>query len=128
MVTRSEPGYVWDFCGGQLAVDFTNTVGDRGSTPDEHFNTYPDVIAWAEARGVLSRGDAQQLQKEAARQPAAAHSALVAAIAFRDAPCPTLPTSAAGRKPAPADLAIVNEQVAAAYGGARLAPRKGTVA
>src|SRR5947208_2886215 len=29
MVTRSEPGYAWDFCGGYLAIDFTNAVARR---------------------------------------------------------------------------------------------------
>src|SRR5438445_412544 len=29
MVTRSEPDYAWDFCGGHLAIDFTNTVRRR---------------------------------------------------------------------------------------------------
>jgi len=47
MVTRSEPEYAWDFCGGHLAVDFTNTVGDRGGAPQEHLRVYADVLSIA---------------------------------------------------------------------------------
>src|SRR5438045_9008957 len=83
MVTRSEPGYVWDFCGGQLAVDFTNTVGDRGADAQEHFTIYGDVVAWAEARGVVSRGHAQRLRAAAERRPRDAREAVAAIVALR---------------------------------------------
>ena len=49
---RSDPDYVFDFCGGQLAIDFTNTVGSRGGEPEEHLQTFGDLLAWAEARGI----------------------------------------------------------------------------
>src|SRR5947208_1516310 len=62
MVTRSEPDYAWDFCGGHLAVDFTNTVGDRGAEPQEHFNSYGDVLSWAETRRVLGAAEARRVR------------------------------------------------------------------
>ena len=64
---RSEPEYTFDFCGGQLAIDFTNTVGSRGDAPEEHLRTFGDLLAWAEARGILSRAGATRLQRDDCR-------------------------------------------------------------
>ena len=125
MVTRSEPGYVWDFCGGQLAVDFTNTVGNRGAAADEHFNTYGDVVAWAEARRVVSRGEAQRLRGAAERRPRDAREAVAAIVALREALYAVIAASAAGRAAPASDLARVNAEAAIAYARAHLAPRRG---
>jgi predicted RNA-binding Zn ribbon-like protein len=121
MVTRSEPGYTWDFCGGHLAIDFTNTVGNRGATREEHFNHYADLLSWAESRGVLGRAAAQRLRREAARNPAAAGAALGSALELREALYGLTAAAAAGRKPAPGDLAVFNRHAAASFSGAHLA-------
>jgi len=110
MVTRSEPDYAWDFCGGQLAIDFTNTVGSRGNAPEDHFNVYGDVVSWAEARGAIGRAEANRLRLEAARRPAAAADALAAVVALRESLYRVIAAAAAGRKPAATDLARVNER------------------
>lgn len=125
MVTRSEPGYAWDFCGGELAIDFTNTVGSRGGTPEEHFGTYGDVLSWAETRGVIGRAEAQRLHQDAARRPAAARAALSEALALREALYRAIAAGASGRKPAAADLATINAQVATSFSGAELRPTRG---
>ena len=125
MVTRSEPGYVWDFCGGQLAIDFTNTVGSRGATPEEHFNTYGDALAWAEARGVVSRAEARRLRNEAERQPRDAREALTTLVALRESLYTVIAAAGAGGRAPAADLARVNAAVAAASAGAHLAARRG---
>jgi len=125
MVTRSEPGYVWDFCGGQLAIDFTNTVGNRGAAPEEHFNTYGDIIAWAEARRVVGRGEAQRLRGEADRKPKAAREAWTLLVALRESLYEVIAAAAAGRSAPGADLARVNAEVTAACARAHLAPRRG---
>src|SRR6266849_1924998 len=99
MVTHAELGYAWDFCGGHLAIDFTNTVGSRGGTPEEHFNVYEDVLSWAETRGVIARADAQRLRHEAARRPAAARMALASVLAVREALYRVVDDASSGRKP-----------------------------
>jgi predicted RNA-binding Zn ribbon-like protein len=120
MVTRSEPAYVWDFCGGHLALDFTNTVGDRGGTADEHFNVYGDVVSWAEARGVIRHAEARRLGEEAARRPGAARDALAAVLALREALYRVIDAASFGRKPSSADLATINTEVGAAFSRAHL--------
>ena len=125
MVTRSEPGYTWDFCGGELAIDFTNTVGSRGGTPEEHFGTYGDILSWAETRGVIGRAEAQRLRQDAVRRPAAAREALTEALALREALYRAIAAAASGRKPVTADLATINAHVATAFSGAQLRPSRG---
>lgn len=125
MVTRSEPRYAWDFCGGHLAIDFTNTVGSRGGVPEEHFNTYGDVVSWAEARGVMGRAEARRLRQDAARRPAAARDARASVVALREALYRVIDAASSGRKPAAADLARVNAGVGASFSGARLRPDRG---
>jgi predicted RNA-binding Zn ribbon-like protein len=125
MVTRSEPGYAWDFCGGELAIDFTNTVGSRGGTPEEHFSTYGDVLSWAETRRVIGRAEAQRLLQNAARRPAAAREALTEALALREALYRAIAAGASGRKPATTDLARINAHIATMFSGAQLRPTRG---
>jgi predicted RNA-binding Zn ribbon-like protein len=124
MVTRSEPGYAWDFCGGELAIDFTNTVGSRGGTPQEHVGTYGDLLSWAETRGVIGRAEAQRLRQDATRRPAAARDALTEALGLREALYRVIAAASSGRKSVPADLARVNAHVATSFSGAHLQPAR----
>jgi predicted RNA-binding Zn ribbon-like protein len=125
MVTRSEPDYVWDFCGGHVALDFTNTVGNRGDDSEEHFNTYADVVSWAETRGVIGRAEAKRLRQEAARRAAAAAEALASVRSLRESLYHALATAASGRTPAATDLARINAAVGASFSGAHLRPHGG---
>src|SRR3954449_2045206 len=84
-VERSQPGYTFDFCGGHVALDFANTVGNRGGDADEHFGSYGDLVAWAEARGVVSKAEAGRLRRAAAAAPDAARAAYRRAIRLREA-------------------------------------------
>ena len=118
---RSEPDYTFDFCGNHLAIDFTNTVGDRGSEPTDHLNTFGDVVAWAEARDVISRSAAAALRQKANADPDEAKRAWRSALAFREALYNVIAAAASHRRARPADLALVNQQVAETFGGAALA-------
>src|SRR4029077_1709481 len=128
MVTRSEPDYAWDFCGGHLAVDFTNTVGSRGSAPQEHFTTYADILSWADARGVLPPAEVRRLHAIADRNPTQAREAVLVVRSLREALYQVLSAAAAGRTPPRADLARVNTHVELAYARAHLAPHGGRLA
>jgi predicted RNA-binding Zn ribbon-like protein len=125
MVTRSEPDYVWDFCGGHVALDFTNTVGNRGGDAEEHFNTYADVVSWAETRGVIGRAEAKRLRREAARRAPAAAEALASIRSLRESLYRALAAAGSGRTPAAADLARINAAVGASFSGAHLQPHGG---
>jgi predicted RNA-binding Zn ribbon-like protein len=128
MVTRSEPGYAWDFCGGHAAVDFTNTVGSRGETPAEHFNTFGDVISWAETRGIVGRAQARRLRVRAERHPGAMDDALTEVVGLRESLYRLIAAAARGRTAPAADLALVNAHVARAFTRPHLAARGGHLA
>jgi predicted RNA-binding Zn ribbon-like protein len=121
---RSEPDYVFDFCGGHLAVDFTNTVGNRGDAEasEEHFLTYGDVVAWAEAAGVLGKTAAARLRGRAARHPDAARPEFRRALDARESVYRVLAACARHTTPAAADLAALNRHVGRTFAGASLAP------
>src|ERR1044071_916821 len=114
---RSQPDYTFDFCGGHTALDFTNTVSNRG---EEHFNTYGDLVAWAEQRGVVAKADAAKLKKAAASHPDAARRAFAKALELRRALSSVFHSCASGKMPSSDDLARVNRFVAAIYRDARL--------
>jgi len=118
---RSEPGYTFDFCGNHLAIDFTNTVGDRGGDRGEHLKTFGDIVAWAEARGVISRSAAAALRQKADADPDGANRAWRSALAFREALYNILAAASSNRRARPADLAVVNDHVADTFKGAALA-------
>ena len=118
---RSEPDYAFDFCGGHLAVDFTNTVGNRGSDPEEHFTTYGDVVAWAESREVIDRAKAARLRRTVSADPDGARREFRRAIELREALYRVFASAARGRKPAPPHLEALNRFVSEVYEGATLA-------
>jgi predicted RNA-binding Zn ribbon-like protein len=122
---RSQPDYRFDFCGGHIAIDFTNTVGNRGLDPDEHFNTFGDIVAWAEARGLVTRSAATALRQQATSEPEAAGRALHRAVELREALYRVLDAAASKRRPRSADLDVLNAHVSDTFEGATLV-RSGT--
>ena len=118
---RSDPDYTFNFCGNHLAIDFTNTVGDRGGDRGEHLNTFGDIVAWAEARGVISRSAAAALRQKANADPDGATRAWRSALAFREALYNVIAAASSNRRARPADLAVVNEHVGDTFKEAALA-------
>ncbi len=130
MVTRSQPDYRFDFCGGHPAIDFTNTVGSRFDEPDEHFRTFGDLLAWADAAGVLTSAEAAKVRRAAERDPGGARRAVGRAVELREALYGVFAAIAERRTP-PADaLARLNDAIAETYRTAHLevAGRKATLA
>ena len=119
-VERSEPEYEFDFCGGHVALDFANTVGNRRGGQDEHFGTYGDLVAWAEARGVVAKTEAGRLRRAAAAAPDDARAAYRRAIKLREAIYRVFERRASGKPPAADDLATLNRFVAEMYRDAQL--------
>jgi predicted RNA-binding Zn ribbon-like protein len=118
-------GYTFDLSGGRLCLDFANTLGDRGADePNEHLGSYGDLIAWAGQAGALGPREARALLRRAAERPAGARRALAKAIGLREALYRVFAATAAGRAPRPADLAILNAAVPAAFERSRLVPSK----
>ena len=117
--------YAFDLSGGRLCLDFTNTIGDRGAEPVEHLGSYGDFVAWAEQAGATTARAARGLRRAAGARPAQARQVLAEAIRLREAIYRVFAAVASGRAPRPADLAIVNAAVPAAFERSRLVSSKG---
>ena len=124
---RSQPDYRFNFCGNHAAIDFTNTVGSRGDSPEDHLNTYGDLLAWAASRRVLSRSVVARLKQEAAHDPDQARRALRRAVDFREALYDLLGVVADGRTPDAAVLARVNRYVSETLAAAQLSVSDGKI-
>lgn len=108
--------------GGDPGLDFVNTVGGRGTAQGpgpwpvraDKLASYPDLVAFAVHAGLLSGGKARLLRRAGRARPRDAEQALGRALAFREALYRALRRRLRGRAPAPADLALINTEVAAA--------------
>ncbi|HEX2171278.1 MAG TPA: ABATE domain-containing protein [Dehalococcoidia bacterium] len=121
--------YVFEFSGGNLALDFANTVsarpGDPRSPRREHLRTYEDLLAWSRQVGLIDPTQADRLGAWARRSPARATAALDRAIAAREAIYGVFSTVAARCEPNPADLDLLNAELGRALHRARVV-RTGT--
>ena len=103
----------FDLCGGHLALDFANTLGDRhGDAPVERLPAYGDLLAFAQQSGVVSAARARALAAAARRAPARAEAVRRDAVALREAIYALFAAVVAGDPPDPADLAVLNRHVA----------------
>jgi predicted RNA-binding Zn ribbon-like protein len=104
-----------EFIAGRACLDFANTVDWRTSNaPEELLHGYDELLAWAVRAGVLDRGGAARLEREAKAHPRPAADAFERALALREAIHRVFLAHAHGHAPTPDDLALV----ARAYGEA----------
>ena len=113
--------YRFQFIGGELCLDFTNTVGgDRRTKPSEHLHSYPDLVAWARQGEVISPAQARGLLLRAEREPGAAAAVLAGAIELREAIFSAFVAIAEGKRPAHGDLDRLNRALAQALAHRRV--------
>jgi predicted RNA-binding Zn ribbon-like protein len=111
-----------DLVGGAPFLDLANTVGGRTKAREmDRLASYPALVAWAQAAGVVSAAEADTLFAAATAGAAAAERCLQEVRAFREALYRLLSPMAAGRAPQETDLDQVNRAIAKACAAARLA-------
>jgi predicted RNA-binding Zn ribbon-like protein len=116
-----------DRVGGDLALDFANTLGGAldGPWDDEWLPAYGDLVAWAEDGGLLHRRTAAELRTAAAERPAEAAAAHTAAIELREAIYAAAAAVAGGSPPPDQALAAIAAAHEEALARAELAPAAG---
>jgi len=119
--TRDEQSE-FDFTGGRLCLDFTNTVHDRASAPREMLCSYGDLLLWGQQAGELSDNDALILRDQAAQRPFDAANALQQAIAEREIIYRIFLAIAEENLPTAADLDLFNAVLAQTMIHARIVP------
>jgi predicted RNA-binding Zn ribbon-like protein len=101
---------------GQLCLDYANTAEWHASNhPEEHLNSYSDLVAWAQQAGIFTEEVAQHLLQEAARRSVEATIVLERAIVLREAIYRIFSAVAAHRSPEASDLAILNIAIREAF-------------
>jgi predicted RNA-binding Zn ribbon-like protein len=118
--------WIFDFTGGLLCLDFANTVDDRPDVhPQEHLNSYHDLVSWGQQAQVLAEREAQSLLEEAARRPAEATNVLERALGVREAIFRIFKSVSEDIVPEEDDLVSLSAAVAGAQVHARIVPKAG---
>jgi len=121
MAALASPAGTMKLVGGDPCLDFVNTVGGRVPLADgararvraDKLASYPDLVAWSVHAGLVGESAGRGLLRCAAARPREANPALARALAFREALYRALRALMRDRAPAPADLALLNVELAA---------------
>ena len=114
-MSDAPPAKKFQFVGGDLCLDFANTVGGkRGAVTREYLNTYADFLSWCRQAGILDPVQQERLASLAAAEPGEADSVLERAVELREAIYRTFATLAERRAPDAPDLERLNSELAAA--------------
>ena len=121
--------HLFELSGGQLALDFVNTVGGmRAEQPKEYLRGYEDLLAFGVQTGSVSAEQARKIADEARQRPAEAEAALAEAKELREALHRVFLRRVDGHAPAPADLALLGAALGRALAHRRLAAGEGCCA
>ena len=129
VATTPSPAATMKLVGGDLCLDFVNTVGGR--TPADSTGSrvladklagYGDLLAWARHTQSVAETDARRLARLAEDRPREAASVLGRALALREALHRTLRALMLDRRPELTDLSLLNTEIAEARGREVLAP------
>jgi predicted RNA-binding Zn ribbon-like protein len=112
----------FDFSGGELCLDFANTLGGSRQSPKERLKSYQDLLAWGSQAGILNDEDVKHLGRLAAEHPRKAAAALAEAIALREALFRIVTAVIAGTPPTDEDLGRLNAALPRALEHLRVAP------
>ena len=107
--------------GGNLALDFANTVHDHGNAdPEDDLKSFAELADWGEQAGVLSAQAARRLLRSAATDSSAAARDFARLIALRELVYRIFAAIAAGRSVSSEGLEKLNAQLKDALAHARL--------
>ncbi len=120
-VGEGQPAKKFQFVGGELCLDFCNTVGGkRGVIAKEKLDTYGDFVSWCEQAGLVDGGQARVLMGKAGRGGGEAAKVLGRAIALREAIYRMLMAVVERKEPEANDLGQLNGELARSLGRLRV--------
>ncbi|WP_460875972.1 CGNR zinc finger domain-containing protein [Rhodanobacter koreensis] len=98
-----------DFVGGEVALDFINTVTGRDQTPRDWLDGYPRLLEWASRAELLPETELGVLGKVAQTSPDAASKALQRAKRLREALFAIFTGMISGDAPPEIAMALLNQ-------------------
>ncbi len=114
----------FDLTGGDLSLDFANTIDDRPTaSPQENLNSYNDLVAFSEQAQTMTAEEAQQLREQAKKHPARASEIFERAIVLREALFRIFKAVTQDESPATEDLKLLNAALSEAMSHACLVPQ-----
>lgn len=120
--SSDRPVEALELIGGELCLDFTNTVGGSRENPKERLHDYSDLVRWAAHAGAIGAEEADELLTRGAERPDAAEGVFARALELREAIYRIFDRIARGQAPAAADLERLNAELEPALGRLRVAP------
>jgi predicted RNA-binding Zn ribbon-like protein len=109
--------------GGQLSLDFTNTVSWRGrEIPEEYLNTYQDLLNWSILAGILGEDEFRNMNREGSIQPEASKRVLERAVELREVIYRIFSAKISKGIASDADLIAMNRELREALSRLRLSP------
>jgi predicted RNA-binding Zn ribbon-like protein len=114
----------YELVGGRPCLDFANTMGgDAIHAPREFLDSYDDLVVFARMAGLVASDRARALLARAKREPEQAAAALEEARLLRGAIFRVFYALSHERKPAPDDLARINDALRRALSRRRVVQR-----
>ncbi|HZR56868.1 MAG TPA: ABATE domain-containing protein [Terriglobales bacterium] len=115
------PAQEFDISGGNLALDFANTVSKRRSgMPEEHLHSCFDLIRWATQAGAISSTEANRIFDWVKKHPKAATKLLQRTIEIRETFYRIFSATATHQKPTRDDLGALSLALQNFYNQAEL--------
>ena len=103
----------FDLCGGHLALDFVNILGDQGAgQASEPRADYRALLAFAVQTGIVSAAAADRLRRSLAGDPGRAAAAVGEAVRLRGALFDLFDAVVRGAAPPEGALAVLDEGLA----------------
>ncbi|HYO49541.1 MAG TPA: ABATE domain-containing protein [Chloroflexia bacterium] len=125
MYALKDEHYTFDLSGGELCLDFANTVSTHLEVQtQERMTSYSRLVSWGRQAGVLSEGEEARLVDEAERRPEEASAVLSRAIALREAIYHIFSSVVKGEQVSQSDVDVLNEELANGLAHARLTQRE----
>jgi predicted RNA-binding Zn ribbon-like protein len=123
LIDVQDTAYAFEFTGERLCLDFVNTLSERGSSvPEEHLNSYADLLAWSRQAGIVDEQRGEQLQALSEGQPGRAGQEIEQARWARELLFRIFSALTGGQSPRQEDLEQFNALLAATMKHARIAP------
>jgi len=112
MISPTPPVKRWKLVGGELCLDFVNTLEWHASpSPQERLTDYEKLLSWSRFAGILDDSEIERLRNEASRHPASSKAALDKAITVREALYRIFLAIIGGQEPDASDIETVNSNL-----------------
>lgn len=115
-----QDGPSFDLSGGNICLDFANTVDDRIGNPRDDLPQYHHLVSWGVQARILTTEQAEQLLIVAEEHERDAAAVLERAKEVREAVFRIFAAIASEAMPAETDLARLNEELTRTMGYARV--------